>query len=357
MTMLQHASPLEDPKPERKPIKLLVWDLDNTLWQGTLLEGDGVRMRDGVLATLRALDERGILHSIASKNDHELAMAMLKEIGIDEYFLYPQVNWNSKAASIRAIVESINIGMDTVAFIDDEPFEREEVKHSLPDVLILDAHELEGLAERPEFNPPFVTDESAERRLMYRADAERKRAEEQFVGPSEEFLSTLEMEFTIAPAQEEDLNRAEELTVRTHQLNTTGYTYSYDELNAFRQSPDHLLLVAGLNDKFGPYGKIGLVLIEKGSEVWTIKLFLMSCRVMSRGVGTILMNHILNLAREAGVRLHAEFLSNGRNRMMLITYKLGGFREVERSGDFVIFRHDLQRIQSHPDWLIVRTPG
>jgi len=336
---------------ERKTIKLLVWDLDNTLWEGTLLEGDGLRIREGLVATLKALDERGILHSVASKNDHDLAMAKLKEAGLDEYFLYPQVNWNSKAANIRTIVGSLNIGMDTVAFIDDEPFEREEVKHTLPEVLTIDARELEGLSARPEFNPLFITDDSARRRQMYRADIDRKLAEEEFVGPSEEFLATLEMEFTIAPAQEEDLKRAEELTVRTHQLNTTSYTYSLAELDALRQSPDHLLLVATLDDQFGTYGKIGLALIEKGTEAWTIKLFLMSCRVMSRGVGTVFMNHILNLAREAGVQLHAEFLSNDRNRMMLITYKLGGFRELKREGKFILFKHDLEHIQPQPEWL------
>lgn len=342
---------------ERKTIKLLVWDLDNTLWQGTLLEGDGLRIREGLLPTLKALDERGILHSVASRNDHDLAMAKLKEAGLDEYFLYPQINWNSKAANIRSIVESINIGMDTVAFIDDEPFELAEVKYTLPDVLTIDARELEGLIARPEFNPPFITDDSARRRMMYLADIERKRAEEEFVGPSEEFLATLEMEFTIAPAQEEDLKRAEELTVRTHQLNTTGYTYSLAELDALRQSPDHLLLVATLDDRFGTYGKIGLALVEKGSEVWTVKLFLMSCRVMSRGVGTVFMNHILNLARAAGVQLHAEFLSNDRNRMMLITYKLGGFKEIKREDKFILFKHDLERIPPHPAWVKLHLPG
>src|SRR5215211_6114855 len=201
---------------ERKTVKLLVWDLDNTLWEGTLLEGDGLRIREGLVATLKALDERGILHSVASKNDHDLAMAKLKEAGLDEYFLYPQVNWNSKAANIRTIVESLNIGMNTVAFIDDEPFEREEVKHTLPEVLTIDARELAGLSARPEFNPLFITDDSARRRTMYRADIDRKLAEDEFIGPSEEFLATLDMEFTIAPAQGEDLKRAEELTVRTH---------------------------------------------------------------------------------------------------------------------------------------------
>ncbi len=351
MTMPQHAIKGEEPTAERKTIKLLIWDLDNTLWQGTLLEGDKVRLSDSAISTLEALDGRGILHSIASKNDCDAALSQLKEFGIEKYFLYPQVNWNSKAANIRLIVSAINIGMDAVAFIDDQPFEREEVRYSLPEVLTLGADELNTLIERPEFNPLYITDDSAKRREMYLSDIERKRAEEQFVGPSKEFLASLGMELTIAAAQEEDLKRAEELTVRTHQLNTTGYTYSFDELNAFRQSPDHLLLIASLNDKFGTYGKIGLTLVEKGEEAWRIKLFLMSCRVMSRGVGTILMNHLLKLGQEAGVRIQAEFLSNGKNRMMLITYKLGGFKEVERSGDFILFEHGDSRIPAHPEYV------
>lgn len=339
--------------PKKKSIKLLVWDLDNTFWHGTLLEGDNVKIRDRVQEALTTLDQRGILLSIASKNDHDAAFRKLTEFGVQEYFLYPKMNWESKAANIKEIVKSINIGMDAVAFMDDDPFEREEVRHSLPDVMVLDAAELIGLIEREEFIPPFITEDSAHRREMYRADIERKRAEDEFVGPSEEFLASLKMRFSIATAQEDDLQRAEELTVRTNQLNTTAYTYSYEELNDFRRSPDHLLLIAGLTDKFGDYGKIGLVLVEKSREAWTIKLLLMSCRVMSRGVGTLLINHVLMLARDAGTRLQAEFRSNGKNRMMLVTYKFNGFKERERLGDVILFEHDLQHIQPHPDWVEV----
>lgn len=336
---------------EKKTIKLLIWDLDNTLWDGTLLEGDGVQLRPGIRETVAALDERGILQSIASKNDHDAAFQKLQELGLDQYFLYPQINWNSKAANIQTIIQSINIGSDTVAFIDDDEFEREEVRHSLPALLILNADSAAELSSRKEFTPPFITEDSARRREMYRADIERKDAEEKFVGPQEEFLASLKMKFTVATAAEDDLQRAEELTVRTNQLNTTGYTYSYDELNAFRQSPDHMLLVASLDDRYGTYGKIGLALVEKKPGIWRIKLLLMSCRVMSRGVGTILMNHILALARGAGVRLSAEFRANGKNRLMLVTYKFAGFREVEKNGDIIVFEHDLARIQPPPEWV------
>ena len=115
------------------------------------------------------------------------------------------------------------------------------------------------------------------------SDERRQEAEREFTGTNEEFLAKLEMDFTISPVDDDDLKRAEELTVRTHQLNTTGYTYSYDELDELRHSPDHLLLIAGLDDIFGSYGKIGLGVVELGSEAWTIKLLLMSCRVISRG--------------------------------------------------------------------------
>src|SRR5262249_47358752 len=162
-----------------------------------------------------------------------------------------------------------------------------------------------------------------------------------------------ELNLTIAPAGLEDLSRAEELTLRTNQLNTTGYTYSYEELNEFRQSDRHRLLIASLTDKYGDYGKIGLALIECAEREWTIKLLLMSCRVMSRGVGTILINHIMKLAKEAKVRLRAEFAPNGRNRMMYVSYKFANFREIERRGGLIIFENDLSRIQDFPDYVKV----
>jgi FkbH-like protein len=149
--------------------------------------------------------------------------------------------------------------------------------------------------------------------------------------------------------------RAEELTVRTHQLNTTGYTYSYEELDELRHSPNHLLLIAGLDDQFGSYGKIGLALVELGPQAWTIKLLLMSCRVISRGVGAVVLTQIMKLAKSAGVRLRAEFISNDRNRMMYVTYKFAGFREMESGGKAVVLENDLSRVQEFPAYIHVRT--
>lgn len=181
----------------------------------------------------------------------------------------------------------------------------------------------------------------------------REEAEAQFSGPAEAFLATLDMVFTIGRAQAADLQRAEELTVRTNQLNTTGYTYSYEELLAFTRSDDHLLLMASLTDKFGSYGRIGLALIERGDKVWTIKLLLMSCRVMSRGVGTVLLTYIMRLAQQAGAALQAEFIANDRNRMMFVTYRLAGFQSIKEEDGRYLLQHDLVQSPDFPDYVRV----
>ncbi|MBD2448900.1 HAD-IIIC family phosphatase [Nostoc sp. FACHB-152] len=337
---------------DKKVIKCLVWDLDNTLWDGVLLEDDKISLRKDIVNIIQTLDNRGILQSIASKNDYATAIAKLEEYGLKEYFLYPQINWNSKASSLKEIAKLLNIGLDAIAFVDDQLFELEEVKFSLPEILCINADEIGNILDMPVMNPRFITEDSRIRRLMYLSDIERQNAEKDFVGTAEEFLATLKMNFTISLAQEEDLQRAEELTLRTNQLNTTGYTYSYNELNNFRTSENHKLLIASLEDKYGSYGKIGLVLIECQADVWKIKLLLMSCRVMSRGVGTVMLNYVMSLAQTNNVRLIAEFVFNNRNRMMYISYKFAGFKETVVNNDgLIVMENDLTRIQPVPAYI------
>jgi FkbH-like protein len=339
-------------KPVQGRIKCLVWDLDNTLWDGVLLEdGDDVAVRPAVVEHIRRLDRMGVLHSIASKNDRDTAIAKLRALGIEDMFLYPQINWNAKSSSIRLIAKALNLGLSAFAFVDDQEFERAEVAHGVPEVTCVDIVDIDEALARPDFIPRFVTDESAQRRGMYQAQIARDELEGDFVGTNEAFLASLEMTFTIESARREDLQRAEELTVRTNQLNSTGRTYSYDELDELRESPDHLLLVASLTDKFGSYGKIGLALVEKGERVWQLRMLLMSCRVMSRGVGMVLLNHIMRLAAQAGVAVQADFVETGRNRMMQITYAFAGFTEASRVGSRVVLRADLSAVQPPPSYV------
>ncbi|HMM07387.1 MAG TPA: HAD-IIIC family phosphatase [Clostridiales bacterium] len=311
----------------KKQKKCLIWDLDNTLWDGILAEGGEVCLKDGIQEVLSELDKRGILLSIASKNDHDEAMAKLKDFGIEEFFLYPQISWSTKADSIAAIAKALNIAVDALAFVDDQAFEREEILYHHGDVMVIDAADYREIPQMEAFTPRFITEDSKLRREMYRSDLNRKASEEVFHGSSEEFLATLQMELTIAPVAYGDLERVEELTVRTNQLNSTGVTYSFEKLEGYINSPDHVFLVASLTDKFGTYGKIGIVLLEETAEELKIKLLLMSCRVMTRGIGSALLVHIIKLAQAKGKKLTADFIHTGKNRVMYVTYKLMGFAE------------------------------
>ncbi len=348
-------------KPREGRVKLVAWDLDNTLWAGVLLEGDELVPDPAVLAAIRELDRVGVLQSVVSKNDPEAALAKLAELGLTDYFLFPQIGWNAKSAGIRRIAEAVNIHVNTIAFVDDQEFERAEVAHELPDVIVVDILQLEAALAQPEFRPRFVTAESAQRREMYRQQIARDEAEQEYTGPSNEFLAGLGMRFSILPAEQDDLQRAEELTIRTNQLNSTGRTYSYEELDRLRTSPDHLLLVATLDDRFGSYGTIGLCLVEKcrpeaGSEAaWQLRLLLMSCRVVSRGVGTLLLNHVIGLAVAAGRPLRADFVETGRNRMMQVTYAFAGFREISRDGADLVLQRDPLPVDALPDGVTLIT--
>lgn len=202
--------------------------------------------------------------------------------------------------------------------------------------------------------PRFITVDSGRRREMYQSEYRRKREEEAYQGPTEAFLATLNMKFSIYPAKEEDLKRAEELTVRTNQLNATGLTFSYDELNKLRTSKDHQLLICELKDIYGSYGKIGLALIHMKDDAWVLEMLLMSCRVASRGVGTVLLLYIMKEAKKNRKRLYANFRDTGRNRMMNISFRFAGFEEKEVvSKDQYILEHPLEDIHDYPDYIDV----
>ena len=332
-------------------IKCVVWDLDNTIWDGVLLEDSNVQVKKDVVAIIKELDNRGILQSISSKNDFELSKEKLQEFGLWDYFIYPHISWNAKSEAVADIAKCINIGIDTLAFIDDQEFEREEVKYSNPEVLCIDALKLDNILELDELNPRFITSNSKNRRKMYQNDIVRNNIEKNFKGTKEEFLETLEMKLKISYAKVEDLQRMEELTVRTHQLNSTGYIYSYEELKEFIELDNYEVLVAQLEDKFGEYGKIGIALIEKKNKIWELKLLLMSCRVMSKGVGNVLMNYIINKARDNNVVLRAQFVPTEYNRIMYITYKFNGFKELSQENNLIILEADMSYERQIPKYL------
>jgi methoxymalonate biosynthesis protein len=306
-------------------VKCLVWDLDNTVWDGTLLEDGEVLPRTHVADTIRELDARGILQAVASRNEHDLAWRRLTELGLADYFVAAQIGWGRKSDAVRAIAQRLNFALSTIAFIDDEPAERAEVRFRAPEVRCYPADQVARLAGLAEFSPATVTVDARRRRAMYQANLRRETAQVEFAGPDREFLRSLELVMRIGRATEQELSRVEELTLRTSQMNATGVHYSGATLRRLCSDPAHEVLVTTLADRFGPHGAVGVLLLARHPGVWHLKLLATSCRVVPYGVGSALLSWLADQAAGAGVHLLADFRPTDRNRMMDIAYRFAGF--------------------------------
>ncbi|MFE0020896.1 HAD-IIIC family phosphatase [Amycolatopsis sp. NPDC059021] len=338
-------------------VKCLVWDLDNTLWRGTLLEDPEVVLPDEIRAVIVELDSRGILQSVASKNNHDHAWARLEALGIAEYFVLPRIGWGPKSGSVKAIADELGFALKTIAFIDDQPAERAEVSYHHKEVRCFDAGQARELPGLPDFSPAVVTVDAKRRRSMYQAGFRRESERDSFAGPDEEFLRSLDLVMEIKRADEIDLSRVEELTLRTSQMNATGVHYSDADLRALLADPGHEVLTVTLTDRFGPHGAVGVLLLGYHESVWHLKLLATSCRVVSFGAGAALLNWLVTEAAEAGVHLAADFRRTERNRMMDIAYRFAGFTDdacaclAELGGDDrgdVQFRHLVAQARPAP---------
>jgi methoxymalonate biosynthesis protein len=327
-------------------VKCLVWDLDNTLWQGTLLEDNEVKLPTEIRDVIVALDSRGILQSIASKNDHDMAWQRVEELGIAEYFVHPQISWGRKSDAVRHIAEALNFAMNTIAFIDDQPTEIAEIGFGAPEVRCYTADQATSLPSRPEFSPAVVTVDARRRRQMYQASFTRDAERESFEGPDEDFLRSLELVMAIKRADEEDVSRVEELTLRTSQMNATGVHYSDAVLRGLLADPSHEVLTMTLTDRFGPHGAVGVMLLEYHLEVWRLKLLATSCRVVSFGAGAVILNWLVDQAARVGAHLVADFRPTNRNRMMDIAYRFAGFTDdaCACSADLAPNADDIKRL-------------
>jgi methoxymalonate biosynthesis protein len=308
-------------------IKCLVWDLDNTLWQGILLEDREVHLSDAIRRVIADLDSRGILQSIASRNEYDDAWARLEKLGVAEYFVLPQIGWGRKSDAVRHIADTLKFAYRTVAFIDDQPAERAEVAYHLPDVRCYPAGLAMALTGLPEFTPRVVTADSRRRRQMYQASARRDAERASFAGPDEEFLRSLRLQMHIDRAGDADISRLEELTLRTSQMNATGVHYSEAALRSLAAAADHDVLVVSMTDRFGPHGAVGVLLIQRHPGVWQLKLLATSCRVVAFGAGAVILRWLTDQAARTGVHLVADFRRTDRNRMMEIAYRFAGFED------------------------------
>ncbi|MEU2775688.1 HAD-IIIC family phosphatase [Streptomyces sp. NPDC007162] len=324
-------------------VKCLVWDLDDTLWDGVVLEGDDPAPFPSALETLAELDRRGILHAAAGRGERSVTQRHLSQLRLADWFCVTEVGWGAKSAAVRRIAKALNIGLDTVAFVDNDPAERAEVAGELPMVRCYRAAEVEQLPGYQEFRPEHITPEAAGRRRLYQAEWQRQEAEQEFTEGRQAFLESLDLVMELHPATEAELSRASELTVRTHQLNSTGLTYGIDELRRLSSAPDHRVLLATLRDRFGDYGIIGLAVTELVRRDAVLRLMLMSCRVASRGAGSVLLHHLIRRDLAAGRRPVAHFIPTEVNRNMLVMMRFAGYEATAGDEDRLVLSVDPER--------------
>lgn len=322
-----------------KLVKCVAWDLDNTLWHGILSETDNpesLTLRDGVKELIVALDKRGVIQTIVSKNDYEPAWRQIERFGLADYFLYPAINWGQKSKNLKAIAKELNVNIDTFAMIDDSDFERREISSSLPQVRVYDEKIVASILNLPEFDLP-VTEEAAHRREMYQTEAKRKQIQASYDGGYLDFIKSCEMVINIGKADrsasQDVYDRCYELVSRTNQLNITGHKYSREDFDKHYFDPNKEHMYFHCKDKYGGYGIVGYVSFMVFNNVITIDELAVSCRVAQKHVEYSVLSWI---AREYGLegRILIKFIKTGKNTPMYNALTEIGFTETD-NGMFI----------------------
>lgn len=333
-----------------KTVKIVAWDLDNTMWDGVLVEdlAEGLTLNTAVRDLIVELDRRGIVNTVVSKNDHDNAYAQLERFGLAEYIVFPHISWEPKSAGLRAAVEDFNVGADTVVFVDDQPFERAEVAAALPAVRVLDVTELDGLLDRPEFSPP-VTAESRKRREFYRNEEARSGARATHADDYDEFLRSCGLRLDMLHGTRDMDERIQELVQRTNQMNFSGSKYSREELERYLDDDRYDHVVMRATDRFGDYGIIGFALIDRWpsrSPAGAVLLhdLMFSCRVQSKRVEHAFLARMLRRAADEGrVSFEARYVRTDRNGPVARVFDDLGFELLEQHGDERRYGFDLRR--------------
>lgn len=311
-----------------KQAKLVVWDLDETLWHGILAEDgiEGLKLRDEAIEAIKNLDERGVLHSIASKNDEDNVLAALKHFGIEEYFLAPQINWGPKSNSIKMIAETLSLGIDSFVFIDDQPFERAEVSKNHANMRVYSEKEITAV-KSADFMPKEITDEGKNRRKMYMVDAKRQKASAEFAYDYEAFLKNANMTLEIDALNDKNMARIYELSQRTNQLNFNGYKYSREELENLKTDANLRAVAMTAKDDFGEYGLIGFVVFEPTHG--KIHQFFMSCRAQKKRVEHGFFEWLrLKFDAAGATSFETKYTPTERNKASKIMLEDLGFEDV-----------------------------
>ena len=324
--------------------KCVVLDLDNTLWGGIVGEDGptGIRLGDTSPGAeyrefqryLEILSDRGILLAIASKNNEDDALEVIREhehmVLREDAFSAMRINWRPKPENVLGIAEELNIGVDSLVFIDDNPHERELMRQALPDVLTPELPSDPALYRRtleslPQLQTLVITDTDRARVEQYRAKRHRDDLRDT-TQSLDSYLESLDITVRIAEADEASLPRTHQLFQRTNQFNLTTRRYDAGEISAFAESAEWRLYTLRARDRFGDHGLVAAALVHSGDQEWAIDSFLMSCRVISYGIETALLHAVVDDARQAGANVVAgEVIETAKNAPARDLYERHGF--------------------------------
>lgn len=344
-----------------KIAKVLVVDLDNVMWGGIIGEDGMSGIKLGAeypgaayQAAQRAmldLYRRGILLAICSKNNAEEALEVLKNhpgmLLRPEHFAAMRINWNDKAQNLREIAADLRIGIDTLAFMDDNPVEREQVRATLPEVTViaLPDNPLEyasALRNCPVFERLALSSEDRERTTYYAAQQEISNTESSFES-KEDFYRFLGQEAEIAPLLPTTLSRIAQLTQKTNQFNLTTKRYTEQQIEEIAIRPGWQVLSIRVKDRFGDHGLVGVAITHDRDATCEIDTFLLSCRVIGRTVETAFLSHLAQAAGARGQhRMSGRLCPSKRNTPAQEFYRKHGFQFQCRTGEASLWTLDLE---------------
>jgi FkbH-like protein len=333
-----------------KSCRALVLDLDDTLWGGVIgddgvsgirlgqnsAEGEAYIAFQHFILNLR---RRGVVLAVCSKNLDAVAREPFQHhpemVLREEHFAVFRANWSDKAANLRIIAETLGFGLEFIAFADDNPAERARVRQELPTVSVVE------LGSEPAFYPSRIADSGVFEHLplnaddRLRADSYRIRAlgaaHAATIDNYDDYLVSLNMTLSVSRFAAIDRGRIAQLINKSNQFNLTTRRYSEMDVQRFELNPGEFLCwQARLDDVFGEHGIIGVLIVRILPKVWTIDTWLMSCRVLTRGVEEALMNNLMQDAREAGVEaIIGEYIPTPRNTLVADLYSRMGFASIE----------------------------
>lgn len=342
----------------KQKIKLVIWDADNTLWNGSVYYTDkeAVKLKPGTKSALKELSKRGIKSTLCSKNNYEDVEMTLKKFEINKYFENSQVGWGLKSDAIKNLSKIFNISFGEMLFIDDDPFQRAEVLSQIPELNIFELTDPIDILSLDGVRPENETEEDKKRVQILKEDRNREEAEKVHRGNYKDFLCQCDIKMTVREIKEEDWARVIQLLNRTNELNATGNRYGLEDLKRSYEVNKDRILVAELTDKFGDYGLIAETIIDTTEPgVWFVRDLTVSCRTMGRGIGSTLVIVILNLAQKAGVKKVKGYVKPSEsNWRMQPLFEKRGFAKISEDDKIKNYMFDLNKeIMPYPKWLKV----